>query len=73
MQKRVTISIDEEVNERWTKVAKKLELSKSGMVEDFVLQILPILEQKEPSKMMQQAFKQMGEQIELTGSLFNEK
>lgn len=73
MKKAVTISIDAEVNERWTKIAKKLELSKSGMVEEFILQILPILEEKTPNKMIASAMKEMAKSIEMTGSLFDDK
>lgn len=73
MKKYVTLSIDEELNERWNKVAKKLKLSKSGMLQEFVEQILPILEEEKPNKMMAKAMKEMGKQIELTGSLFDDR
>lgn len=71
--KRVTISVDNDINDRWTKVAKRLELTKSGMVQEFLEQVLPILEEKEPNKMMAKAMKEMGQTIELTGSLFDGK
>jgi len=71
MKKKVLISIDEEVNERWNKVCKRLELSKSGMVEEFVLQMLPILEQQTPNNMIASAMKEMAKQIDLSASLFD--
>jgi len=71
MQKRVTISIDENVNKRWTEVAKRLDMSKSGMVEEFILQILPILEEQTPNKMMAKAMKEMAKHIDLTSNLFD--
>lgn len=72
MQKRVTISIDKEVNERWTKVAKRLDLSKSGMVEEFIEQMLPILEAETPNKMMAKAMQKMAVQIDTTATLFDD-
>lgn len=72
MKKAVTISIDAEVNERWTNIAKKLELSKSGMVEEFIVQVLPILEEKTPNKMVASAMKEMAKSMEMTGSLFDD-
>jgi len=72
MKKAVTISIDAEVNERWTNIAKKLELSKSGMVEEFIVQVLPILEEKTPNKMVVSAMREMAKTMEMTGSLFDD-
>ena len=70
-QKRITISIDPELNDRWAKVAKKLKMSKSGMVEDFLREVIPILEQEQPKDIMKMAFKKTAEQIDLTASLFD--
>jgi len=69
-QKRISISIDPELNDRWGKVAKKLKMSKSGMVEDFLREVVPILEQEQPKDIMRMALKKTGEQIDLTASLF---
>jgi len=71
MQKRVMISIDEEVNERWNKVCKRLKLSKSGMVQDFIIQILPILDTETPNIMLKNAMKEMAKSIDLTADLFS--
>ncbi len=70
-QKKIGMSIDEELNDRWNKVAKKHDLSKSGMVEEYLQQILPILEAQTPNKMMFEAMKQMAEQIDTTATLFD--
>lgn len=66
----MTISINDFLNERWSKVAKKHKLSKSRIVEDMLEQLLPILEAKTPNKMMAEAMKSLAGQIDLTGDLF---
>jgi len=69
-RKHITISIDKEINERFTAVAKKLKLTKSGMIEDFLREVVPILEQEVPKDVMKMALKKTAEQIDLTASLF---
>jgi metal-responsive CopG/Arc/MetJ family transcriptional regulator len=69
-QKRIGMSIDAELNERWNKVAKKHKMTKSGMVEEYLETILPILEQETPNKMMAKAMKRMAQEIDTTGDLF---
>jgi len=69
-QKRVTISIDDELNDRFTAVSKKLKLTKSGMIEDFLREVVPILEQEAPKDVMKMALKKTAEQIDMTASLF---
>jgi len=71
MQKKVTITINEDINILWGEVAKKHNMSKSGMVEEFLGQVLPILSEKTPSKMMSKAMKEMASQIDSTASLFD--
>jgi hypothetical protein len=71
-QKRVNITINEQLNERWNKAAKKHDISKSGMVTEFLLEVLPILEESTPNKMMAKAMKQMSEQIDTTATLFDQ-
>lgn len=48
-QKRVNISIDERLNDRWNIVADHHKITKSGMVEAYLLKILPKLEQYDES------------------------
>lgn len=73
MKKNVTFSLDQDLNDRFTKVAKKHNLSKSNVVEDFIAQVVPILEAQTPNKMLSQAFAELGKQISNTGSLFDDE
>ncbi len=72
-QKRVMISIDSDLNERWNKVAKKIKMSKSGMIEDFLNEVIPILEHEAPRDVMAHALDHIGKGISDAGSLFHEK
>ena len=69
-QRRVGISIDETLNDRWGKVAKKLKMTKSSMIDEYLEEILPILEAETPNRMMAKAMKKMSKDIDLTGDLF---
>lgn len=68
---RINITIDEDINTRWGKVAKKHKISKSSMVEEFIESVLPILEAETANKMMAKAMKEMGKTINLTSNLFD--
>ena len=72
MQKKVTITIDEDINTRWGKVAKKHKMSKSGIVEEFLSEMLPILEAETPNMMIARSMKKMSTTIDLTASLFDQ-
>lgn len=72
MQKRVTISIDESLNDRWGKVAKKHKITKSVLVQDFLEEILPILEAETANKMVARSMRKMAESIDLSSSLFDD-
>ena len=48
-QKRVSISIDERLNDRWKQVAEHHKITKSGMIESYLLKILPKLEHYDES------------------------
>jgi len=69
-QKRVNISINEDLNEVWSRVAKKHGLTKSGMVEEWLENVLPILDQEQPKKVLQHAMKALAKEIDTTASLF---
>ena len=69
-QRRVGISIDETLNDRWGKVAKKFKMTKSSMIDEYLEEILPILEAETPNRMMAKAMKKMSKDIDLTGDLF---
>jgi len=64
------ISIDEELNDRWAKVAKKMKMSKSGMIEELLLEIVPVLEHEDPKDIIKYALQATSEQISNTASLF---
>ena len=68
---RVNISLTEELNDRWNSVAEKHDISKSGMIQDFLLEVLPILEETVPSKMMAKAMKKMSATIDDSATLFD--
>ena len=70
-QKKIGMSINAELNDRWNKVSKKHDLSKSGMVEDYLIVILPILEAQTPNKMMAKAMQKMANEINTTATLFD--
>jgi len=70
--KRVTITLPVDLNERWGNVAKRLKMSKSGMVKDFLEEVIPILEQEKPKDIMKMALKKTSQNIELTASLFDD-
>ena len=69
-KKHITISVDDELNERFTAVAKKLKMTKSGMIEDFLREVVPVLELETPKDVMKMALKKTAEQIDVTASLF---
>lgn len=71
-QKKVTITIDEQLNDRWNEVAKKIKMTKSGMVEDFLKEVVPILEYEEPRDVMKHALDHIGKGVSDMGSLFHE-
>lgn len=67
--KRVTISLPPELNERWNDVVKKHGLVKSLMVQNYLNEVLPVLEKKEPHKLINLIVKEMNEEKKLP-SLF---
>ena len=71
IKKTIGLSIDSELNDRWGAVAKKHKVTKSGMVEEYLEQILPILEQQTPNDMISSAMKEMAKSINATASLFD--
>jgi hypothetical protein len=45
-------------------------MTKSGMIEDFLREVVPVLEQEQPKDVMKMALKKTAEQIDMTASLF---
>jgi len=72
-QKKMRISINEDVLKRLDKVAKRLNLSKSGMVEEFLIEVLPILEKQNPINMVGSALKKLGEDLTEVGNDLEKK
>jgi len=69
-RKRINLTIPEELNEQWARVAKKHGLTKSGMVEEWLQNILPILDEEQPKKVLQNAMKALAKEIDTTANLF---
>ena len=67
--KRVTVSIDEDMNSRWNRVSKKLKISKSLMIQEFLDEVVPILEHEQPRDIMAHAVKHMGKNFNDLGDL----
>ncbi len=59
MRKRITINVDDQLNERWEKVAKRIGMSKSAMLDDMLEAVLPILE-ADADSMVSRAMKELG-------------
>ena len=72
MRKNTTFTIEESVSKRLSVVSKKMKQSKSSIVEELILEVLPILEAETPNKIMAKAMKKMSEQIDLTANLFDD-
>jgi len=49
---RVNLTIDKELNEKWSEVSQKIKMSKSQMVEVFLSELLPILENNSDAKLI---------------------
>lgn len=62
-KKRVNLTIDEELNERWNKVAKQLGWNKSAMVEDFLREALPFLENLHPKDIIPRSVQTIGQKL----------
>ena len=51
-KKRINITIDPEINDRWNELARKYGWTKSAMVEDWLRTILPIMEKEDPRQII---------------------
>jgi len=66
-RKRINVNVDEELNERWERVAKRIGMTKSAMLNDMLKSVLPILE-TEADSMVAKAMKQMGQVMNELGN-----
>ena len=71
-RKRVNLSIDADLDERWTQVANRLGWCKSHMVEDFLKEALPYLENLNPKSVIPKSLEAMGKKLQELGSLIDE-
>lgn len=71
IRKKILISVPPSLSARWNKVCKKHNLSKSQMIEEYLLGVIPILEEELPNKMIAKAMKKMSEEIDTTATLFD--
>ena len=62
-KKKVTYTIDLELAEMLERVAKKLGLKKSQLVEQMLFQVLPSLDQSSPLNMLQHAMKKLEDEL----------
>ena len=63
-RKRVNLSIDADLDERWTKVANRLGWCKSHMVEDFLKEALPYLENLDPKSVIPKSLETMAKKLD---------
>jgi len=71
-KKRVNISIDEELDKKWSEVAKKIGITKSAMVEEFLRDSLPILEDIDVKSIISHSAKTMGKVLTEYGEIIEE-
>jgi len=70
---RVNVNLDEDLNKRWGKIAKKHKMTKSGMIEDFLRTAIPILEKEAPRDVMAHTLQNMGDVLSQLGQVIEEK
>jgi metal-responsive CopG/Arc/MetJ family transcriptional regulator len=71
-KKKVLITIDEDLFDRWDSVAKKIKMSKSGMVQEMLESAIPVFE-KDGKSMFGYVLEKYGEGLLDVGSLFHEQ
>jgi len=69
---RVNISVDKDINLRWTKVAEKMRCSKSSLVEDLLKEALPYLEGMKPNNVIPKSIETLGKKLQELGNLIKE-
>ena len=71
MKKYVTFTIEEDVKKRLAAVAKRAKMSQSAIVEEVLVELLPILEAETANQLIQRSLKKLSESIDNTASLFD--
>ena len=60
-RKNVTLRIKPDIYERWRNVAKRYGWSRSQMLEELLENVLPVLEEQDPKKILSEVARQMGD------------
>ena len=71
-KKRINLAIDPDLDKRWTRIAKQLGWTKSGMLEDLLIEVLPYLEDLEPKKIIPKSMRAMADKLKELSELVDE-
>lgn len=72
-KKRVMIYMDEDLDNRWKLVSKKIKMSKSSMLESMLEGMLPTLEKDNANDMVSSMLNQLGDTFKDAGDLIQNK
>ena len=72
-KKRINLAIDPGLDKRWTETAKRMGWTKSGMLEDFLLEVLPHLDDLEPKRVVSKSLKAMSERLQDLSNLIDDR
>jgi len=70
-RKQITMRLRPDMIERWNRVAKKYGWTRTQMVEDFLEQVLPILEEDDPRGLFSATARKIGESMLEMGDLID--
>lgn len=59
-KKRLNMTVRRDLIERWSKVAKRFNMSKSAMLEQILEEMLPVLESEEVNTLVKEVFARAG-------------
>jgi len=68
---RLNFSIDEKIAKRFNETTKRLRINKSAVIEEFIENILPILEQSKKETMLQKILQAQAKALNETASLLD--
>lgn len=69
----VSISVSDELKERWDKVSKEYRISKSSMVVDILEKVLPLFEENDTKYILSNALRSIGNDISSLSNLLQEE
>lgn len=70
-RKRINVTVDDQLNERWERVAKRIGMTKSAMLDDMLESVLPILE-ADAKSMVAKAMNEIGQTMKELGNYVEE-